>query len=134
MVCSRGFPFIWSASLCFDAASFSSNALLCAILTRCYKNNPLDDKKTILALSCFRLYLTNKLHMVWSVWIFLCKRLSKRNGLSMLNWKQDIVIIFKKTLYISRIKYTQESSFSFSFINNIHLLPIKNKNLISLIC
>ncbi|KAK7840336.1 oligopeptide transporter 1 [Quercus suber] len=34
MVCSTRFPFIWSASLCFDAASFASRALLLAIFTK----------------------------------------------------------------------------------------------------
>ena len=34
MICSGDSPFIWSAFLCFDAASFASSALLRAILTK----------------------------------------------------------------------------------------------------
>ena len=71
-----------------------------------YNNLPRNDKKALVSLSYFKTYLTTKLHMVWSVNKLVCKRLRERNGLSMLNWKQDIIIIFQGTLFISTIKYT----------------------------
>ena len=92
-----------------------------------YKNNPRDNKKTIVALSCFRPYLTTKLHMVMSVWIFSCKRLKLKKWFKHVELEATHNHHFQKPLYISRIKFIQESSFSFSFINNILLLPIKKK-------
>ena len=79
-----------------------------------YKNNPRDDKKTIVALSCFRPYLTTKLYMVWSVWIFLCKRLKLKKWFKHVELEARHNHHFQKALYISRIKFIQESSFSFS--------------------
>ena len=94
-----------------------------------YKNNPRDDKKTIVALSCFRPYLTTKLHMVWSVWIFLCKRLKLKKW-----FKQDIIIIFKKLNIFQESSLTENHHFLFPLSIIFPYYLWKKKGLIFLNC